>query len=151
MSYIFKYFYLQYTKFFELVDFIRGTSLNNGIISVYKESLKTVFIKTFLYGHENTMCKMINKSLYEVTYSIHDNEYKIMIRHKNGPPNEFIILDENGYTCTDEILPYMGPLYDFHGIEYSPSDFRKKALKFMIDDGVVSEWGEYDIMKNVIC
>jgi len=63
--------------------------------------------------------KTISKNLFEISYSLHNKQYKMIVRNKRGPCPISQITNENGIDITDHILPYMGPNYDWHG--YKPS------------------------------
>ena len=48
---------------------------------------------------------------------------------------------------TEEIQKYLGPNYDWHNIEYTPSFFKHKTLTFHYSNGEVKEFSENEILK----
>ncbi len=87
-------------------------------------ALKTLVIfkvrKWFVKTNDNV--KLINRNTLEVSYKFRDAEYRIRSRVRRGPKASITIL-ANGKDVTEELLPYIGPGDDFHGITYSPQDF----------------------------
>jgi hypothetical protein len=61
----------------------------------------------------------INKNYYTVTYYDGDNKYNIRFP-KNRGIRQIIKVTSSGKDITKEILQFMGPSHNFHGINTSP-------------------------------
>lgn len=60
--------------------------------------------------------------------------YKIMIPRERSPMIIEDILDCNGDSVKDEILPFMGPGHNFHGITTTPGSLGHDHLTFTFLD-----------------
>jgi len=123
----------------ELIDTYQNwKSLNRLVASdpntrfVYLESIKIVFSAKYLKFTQyiNNSSQKIDKKTYLVTYYIEGKQYKMIIKPKKGPNPLLRILDENELDITQEILPYMGPNFNWHNHHVSPDFFNKKSISF---------------------
>lgn len=90
---------------------------------------------TFSQWINKTVVK--NGDIYEVTYVIQGNKYKMRIPCKDITPSSvFLILGDNDVDLTDYIEPYLGPYGDFHGKATTPSMFNQDVLIVETIDGV---------------
>ena len=90
----------------------------------------------------NKSVKRIGKNQYEISYSIQGKVYKIRSKILRGPSQILQIIDENSDDITHQIVPYIGPNYDFHKSVYTPSDFSKKQLIFNLSSGQTKIFNE---------
>lgn len=68
-------------------------------------------LETYL---KNINTRKLNKDVYEITYYIGKNKYKILTSVKRGPSLISKIMNENEEDITEAILPYFGPRGLFH-------------------------------------
>ena len=68
----------------------------------------------------NNSPKQYSKNKYEITYAINDKIYKIRSNFKKGPCPILKISNENNVDITYDILPYLGPNYDWHNNKFYP-------------------------------
>jgi hypothetical protein len=80
-------------------------------------------------------CVQIHKHVYDIQYQIHLKQYKIRVQHKKGPSIYQHFFDQDGNNITYDILPYLGPNQDFHGISYTPNDFGHTKIIVEYQDG----------------
>jgi len=74
--------------------------------------------------------------MYDIQYMYHGSFYKIRVisKSKSSDTSSFIIdkiFNECGEDISLDILPYLGPKYDFHGIQYTPIDFGHRKMTFL--------------------
>jgi hypothetical protein len=105
---------------------------------------KYSYIKFLQYLNSNV--KKIDKNTYELTYIINENVYKMIVSPKRGPSPVLQIIDHNMNDVTEEILPYLGPNYDWHGKKFSIDFFNKESLTFEMTDGSTKK---YSIDKHI--
>jgi hypothetical protein len=87
------------------------------------------------YKSNDTDIKKIGKNLYEVSYKINNNQYKMIVEQKRGPHPVLQIVDDNMEDVTDVVIPYLGHRYDWNGFNMSLSFFGVKSLTFELADG----------------
>ena len=58
----------------------------------------------------------------------------MLVRPKRGPCKIEKILDHENIIVTDSILEYLGPNYNWHNIQFTPSFFNKESLTFYFID-----------------
>ncbi len=86
--------------------------------------------------------KLINRNQVEIAYTFRDQEYRIRSRVKRGAKMPITILAGDN-DVTNELLPYVGPGEDFHGITYTPEDFgydRVTIRRDGMDDVIFEGW-----------
>jgi hypothetical protein len=108
-------------------------SCNNNNRFTYIRSLRIIIIAIYLNILQkiNNKVLKIDKKTYELTYHLEDKTYKMLFKVKRGPVPISKIFDENQLDVTEEILPYLGPNYDWHNFKITPSFFGKKSLTFI--------------------
>ena len=101
----------------------------------YYIKLKTIFyliIYKFcdiLYG-----VNINDKNLKYINWYIYENFYKIPIIFNFHNDIEIESITTNDIDITSEVLPYMGPNYNFYNMNISPKDLQYSNLKFIIND-----------------
>lgn len=70
-----------------------------------------------------------------LSYSYNGKLYKLLMRGRKGPSPIIIVVDENGEDCSDLVLPYFGPNYDWHGRTFTPEFWNKNVLIFELASG----------------
>jgi hypothetical protein len=83
----------------------------------------------------NKSVKKIDRHTFEITYVINGKLYKMRVKPKRGPSPVLQISNEEQSDVTDQVLPYMGPSYDWHGNTFSPDCFGHQTLVFEFADG----------------
>lgn len=86
-----------------------------------------------------------------VLYYKNNCQYIVKLKNKNKPSFIFSIkggLNER-FTCpvTGDVLPFMGPSYDFHGIETTPKMLGYHNLEFMTYMDETYHFDSNDIIK----
>jgi len=118
----------------------------NGIVSKFHKNVFVIVwvsIVLILQSLFYTLSQRINKTvikkreIYEVTYVIRGNKYKMRIPCKDIKPSSvFLIRGDNDTDITDDIEPFLGPYGDFHGKVTTPSMFNQSILIVDTIDGV---------------
>lgn len=76
----------------------------------------------------------------EIAFSANGGRtYKIRLPH-SGKIKFLIATDYRGKDVTEELLPYLGPNYDFFGQKYTPGELGYTTLSLETDEGTY----EYD-------
>jgi hypothetical protein len=94
----------------------------------------------------NKSVKRIDNKTFEITYFVGGRLYKMRVTPKRGPSPVMQISNENQEDVTDQILPYMGPSYNWHNNTFSPACFGHQTLVFEFMDGTETAFEE----KNVV-
>ncbi len=102
---------------------------------VSKVILKMYFEKYFKNTNDNNV-KQLTKNLFEISYNINNNQYKMIVEYKRGPCPILQVIDDKMEDVTDLVLPYFGHKYDWNGFkDYSLEYFDVKSLTFEMADG----------------
>lgn len=130
--------------------------LNNMVRLQHSGNLKVLkmcFI-LFLKVLYISICQFLNKSIvvldkntYEISYVLNGKLYKMIVKPSLGPSKILLISDEHNNDITTEILPYLGPQYNFHGNDYSPNFFKENIMKFELSSGEQKTFIDNDIIK----
>ena len=83
----------------------------------------------------NKTVKQIDRKTYEISYVINGTLYKLISQVRFGPIPILQIIDDEENDITENVLPYMGPAYNWHGSKISPDFFGHKTLTFELSDG----------------
>lgn len=96
----------------------------------------SLFYLSFLQYMNNSMIKL-GRNKYLVTYVINGKMYKMIVIPRRGPaPVLQVIDDEIREDISDDVIPYMGPRYDWHNSDINFSDvFGRKKLVFELSNG----------------
>lgn len=120
-------------ELYNLVSRTEKTTIKS-VISTLK-ILSKILKKDFVDYFNINKAKKVSKDIYEVSYSIEGNDYKMLIEKQKGPPIILNITDEKNTNVTEKVLPYMGPKYDWHCFDFNPPDFFKcETLTFELSD-----------------
>ena len=108
-------------------------------VSIAWHSFKIVcklFYLSFLQYMNNSMIKL-GRNKYLVKYTINGKMYKMIVMPRRGPaPVLQVIDDELREDVSDDIIPYMGPRYDWHNSDITFSEvFGRKRLVFELSNG----------------
>lgn len=100
-------------------------------------SLKLIFQAIYIsfIQYMNSSVKHIDNKTSELTYVINGRIYKMIIIRKRGPSPILQISNNFENDVTDQILPYMGPQYDWHGNKFTPEFFGYSSLTFELGNG----------------
>ena len=136
--------YYYYTKWKKLHNLVQTTEKKKLMI-IYI-TLTIIFQSLYLKFNQymNNSIKQIDKKTYEINYELNSKIYTIIIKKKFGPPPVIKIINENNIELTGKILPYMGPGYDFHGTNLSPSFFGCEKLTFYLKNDVEHIFNKFD-------
>ena len=104
-----------------------------------------LFLRTLFIQRLMNFITFENKDCYDIGYYWHGSFYKIrIIKPKPLPPSRYKVLfeirDETNNDVTSVLLPYMGPKFDFHGLQYCPLDFGYSHLTFFWTDSSVQKF-----------
>jgi len=138
-----------YGRWRSLTDLVATTEESNlRIISVsVKMVVQTWYITLLQYM--NTAIRKVDRKTYEVSYVIDGRMYKMLVVPKRGPAPVLQISDDESNDVTEQILPYMGPQYDWHGHKFTPQFFGHESLTFELMDGSEHTYGEDSHISHV--
>jgi hypothetical protein len=95
----------------------------------------------------------LNKSLVCIedgkiilSYVVNGKLYKDVITTGKGPSRVMVVIDENSNDASDEVIPFMGPLHNWHNKEFSPSFWKKQSLTFELSDGTTSTFSGNEVI-----
>jgi len=121
------------TELYSLVSRTEKTKMRS-CISTLKILIK-ILKKDFVDYFNINQAKKVSNDVYEVSYNIEGNNYKMLVEKQKGPPIILNIIDDKNTNVTDKVLPYMGPKYDWHCFNFNPPDFFKcESLIFELSD-----------------
>jgi hypothetical protein len=107
------------------------SSAETDMSQIYWVSLKMVFqllqVELLKYFNPDSV-KKIGKNTYEVSYELNNRPYKMLVTPYRGPQPVMQVIDADDRDITDNVLPYMGPKYDWHGHPIAPSFFNTQRL-----------------------
>jgi len=103
------------------------------------ENIKTVY-------NPNIVIKL-DRNRYLINYSISGKNYKMIVKGQKGPKNVSGIFDENNEDVYAIISEFLGPQENFNNIIYTPEDFNKKRLVFILSNDTVYTFGEKDSIR----
>lgn len=116
----------------QLVATTESSKMRIFIISM-QMILQTLYIAFLQYM--NTTVRKLDRKTYEVSYVIDGKLYRMVVRPTRGPAPVLQISNDKQNDVTDQVLPYMGPQYDWHHTHISPEFFGHKSLTFELMDG----------------
>ena len=127
----------------KMTDLVSTTETNR--FRVYIKSIQMVTQLTInnlfdIFYQKNT--RKIGRNLYEVSYNIESNNYKMLIEPLKGPAPVLQISNNLNEDITTDVLSYMGPQYDWHSLShinnkrFNPANFFNcDYLLFELSDG----------------
>ena len=127
-----------------MVSYKKFKRVNNLVSTNYKSTftiirisfliiLKAIWISIIQYM--NSTIVKIDKKKYRVTYIINGRTYKMIVNIPKGPRKVLLVYDENEEDVSHLVFPYLGPVEDFHGKEYTPEFFKRMELVFVMSNG----------------
>lgn len=125
----------RYNRWKELKELVATTEQNKILIMWISLKMVLNILYISILQYMNTTVRKIDRNVYELTYVINGKMYKMIIIPKRGPSPVLQISDDEQNDVTSQVLPYMGPQYDWHGKKLSPMFFHHKSLTFELDDG----------------
>lgn len=133
----------KYNRWKRLNSLVSTSQKNKFTIIIV--SLKLIFQAIWLSFLQsiNKTVKKINKNKYELSYIIEGKLYKLIVNVKRGPSPVLQIIDHLNNDVSSDILPFLGPNYNWHNIQFTPDFFGYKSLTFEISDGT-----EYTVQSN---
>jgi hypothetical protein len=99
-----------------------------GIFS-YWDSINKIIQQLFTHILSK-YCIEIHHTKYIINYPIGVNWYKIIVPRKRFPFILHSVVDVAGNDITQNIIPFMGPGHDFHGMKITPKLIGYKELTF---------------------
>jgi hypothetical protein len=121
---------------------------NKTKIAIITVSLKLIFQAIWIsfIQRTNKTVKKLNKNKYEITYIVEGKIYKLVVNVTRGPSPVLQIINDANDDVTYEVLPYVGPNYNWHNSSFTPEFFGFESLTFELADGT-----EYSVQnKRVI-
>lgn len=138
--------YYRWKELNNLVSTTETNKLNIFMISM-KLIIQTVYIAFLQYI--NKTVRKIGRNTYEISYVIDGKLFKMIVISKRGPTPILQISDDKQNDVTEQILPYMGPQYDWHNTHFSPEFFGTKSLIFELLDGTEYTYEEKTNLKPI--
>lgn len=109
-----------------------------------KKILKIVWYTMYITRHliwirilqylNNTVIT-VGKNSYEISYVINGKLYKMITSTKRGPAPVLQVINSTDEDVTAFILPYMGPMYDWHNVDVTPAMLGQESLLFELGNG----------------
>jgi hypothetical protein len=92
---------------------------------------------------------VVGPGVYDVLYTMNAKLYRIRIFHKRGPRGRKVlqVINEADEDVTTDIVPYLGPMEDFHGIAYKPQSLGHTQLTFNLNNGDTKTFGVEEPMR----
>lgn len=133
----------KYTRFREL----------NKLVKTQHENPLTVFIVSvgmvikmywmnFIQWADNSLERLDRKTVV-ISYVINGKLHKILVRHKKGPDNIVLVLDDKGEDVSDTVIPYIG---HNDGWNLAPKFWKKKSLEFKLSTGESKTFREDEVI-----
>jgi hypothetical protein len=124
--------YNRWKKLNSLVSTSQKNKLTIIIVSL-KLIFQAIWI-SFLQSKNKTI-KKLNKNKYELTYIIEGKLYKLVVNVTRGPSPVLQVINNHNNDVTSQIIPYIGPNYNWHKNQFTPDFFGYESLSFELADG----------------
>lgn len=136
------YLYLRqkYKKWNRLKLLVKTTETNT--FRIYYVSCKLVASLTynnFIQMVTNKNVTLVEKNIYKVDYILNGKNYSMLVSPKRGPRPVLSIKNQKGECITEQVLPFMGPKYDWHGHIPNASLFGCTKIILENSDGTETE------------
>lgn len=99
---------------------------------------------------------LVKKGVYDIEYTIHLKTFRFRTGYKRGPCHYRAFFtspsskteeeEKEEKDVSTEMLPYVGPNHDFHGIKYTPQDFGYSNLTLHYADGSTQTFHATDVL-----
>ncbi len=96
--------------------------------------LSTRHIRT-IYNYMFSNVRRVGLREYEISYSIRDQPYKLLVSDLEIPMPYISIEDDRGRDISSKMYELMGPAFDFHGMIYDTDMFDTSFVRFEKYDG----------------
>jgi len=128
---------LRWTKWRRLNNMV--SSQHSTALTIAYHSFKIVcrlFYLSFIQYMNSSMIKL-GRNKYLITYVINGKMYKMIVIPRRGPAPVLQVIDTDVQEdVSDEVMPYMGPRYDWHNSDISFDDvFSREKLVFELANG----------------
>jgi hypothetical protein len=88
-----------------------------------------------IYNYMFSNVRRIGVREYEISYSIRDQPYKLLVSDLDIPMPYIAIEDDRGRDISSRVYELMGPAFDFHGLTYDTDIFDTSFVRFEKYDG----------------
>jgi hypothetical protein len=139
---------IKYRKWNRLNNLVSTKHENYIIVAYISIKLLCQALYISLLQLVNRHLVKINKNNYMLTYVINGKIYKNCITIRRGPCPILQISNENTEDITDSILPYLGPSYNWHGINTTPKTLGHKTIIFECSNGDEKIFNDNDLLPN---
>jgi hypothetical protein len=97
--------------------------------------LCNLFYLSFLQ-YMNSAIISLDRNRFLVSYVVRGKVYRMIVRPMRGPSPVIQVISDDQQDVTSEVLPYLGPQYDWHGTAVNfESTFKSKRLTFNLSTG----------------
>lgn len=97
---------------------------------MFDSFMKQLFwVVNYLVG-DSIVQHLNNEVFVDLKYKLYGNNYIYRLYLNNDPMiiRNLYVTDENGEDVTERVVKYMGPNYDFHGVDMTPEILGYKSL-----------------------
>jgi hypothetical protein len=112
-----------------------------SVVRSLKKTVDTVLWMGYLVVYQKIAKNVhrVGKNEYDVDYMVGHRLYKIRVHTKNGPRGKQVlqVIDDADNDVTAAILPYMGPMEDWHGKQYTPAMLGHSSLTLNMASGKI--------------
>ena len=131
----YKYIRKKVKKFNDVKSLV--SSQNKNIIYIYILTIKLILETLFIVMLQklNSTIKKIDNNTFEISYVVNFKLYKFIVKPRRGPSPILQVINDNKQDVTTDVLPFLGPNYDWHGNKLDSSFFNTKCLTFEMADG----------------
>jgi len=132
--------------FLYTINFKKEKSVKKAIDKTARTILWVVYMMIYQKIAKNLV--QLQKNEYDVHYIYHGQLFKIKCKHTSGPQSAQVLMITNDKLedVTNEITPYMGPKYNFHNMNYTPTDFKERELSFYLSNGNITVFKDKEII-----
>lgn len=134
-SNIFNDINIKYNKWKRLKSLV--ATKYDSTFMVYYVSVEMVLTMYYaeLIKYLNKSVHKIGKNKYEVSFTINEKHYKMVVKPDKGPPKILMITDKNNEDVSELIFPYLGPNHNWFNNTFTPQFFGYDELNFELNDG----------------
>jgi len=110
-----------------------------SVVRSLQKTASTVAWMAYLVAYQKIAKNLEKKGKneYDVHYMLGNRLYKVRVHTHKGPRCKQVlqVIDEGDNDVTSAVLPYLGPLEDWHGKTYTPADLGSQLLIFNMASG----------------
>ena len=108
--------------------------------------------KLYLETTQEQRVQKIGFNKIQIKYNYRGKSYYILSSIPRGPLSKKInihkICNAEGKDVTGNILPFLGPNFDWHNLSYTPNDFNEDTLKFILDNNETVVRTKHEILEK---